>query len=140
MSSKLPSLKNLSRRQRSFCKRIAEGEEAEAVIPELFPRQAVGLVLCRLMANQRVAEFLASVVKARISPNMLLLKLCVILDDPESSRTNVLAAARLSSQLLGYLENPAKDKKRGKVSAPPSDNDEALAEKLFLLAKKAAAN
>ena len=140
MPDKLPSLKNLSRRQRSFCRRIAGGEEAEAIIPELFPHQAVGLVLCRLMANQRIAEFLASVVQARISPNLLLLKLGEILDDPDSSRTNVLAAARLSSQLLGYLRNSPKGKKRGRISAPTSDDDEALAEKLVLLAKKAAAN
>jgi len=137
----LPSLKDLSSRQRSFCRRIAAGEDAEAVIPELFPRKDVALMLCRLMTNQRVAAFLASVVEARISRNALLFKLGGIVNDPKARPAHVLAAARLSSQLLGYLQNTPKGKKRGtaQVSAPSSNDDEALAEKLFILGKKAAA-
>jgi len=138
MPAKLPSLKNLSSRQRSFCKRFAAGEEGEVIIADLWPGRDASWMLCRLMANERVAAFLASAVAAR-SLYTLLITLDAILNDPKSNRTHVQAAGRLFSQ-LGYLDIRdlgALKKKCSKVPGPSSDEDEALAERLFILGKKA---
>ena len=90
------------------------------------------------MSNERVEAFLASAVAAR-SRYTLLSKLDAILNDPNASRTHVLAAGRLSCQ-LGYLDIRDQDvpkKKRSTIPGLPSDEDEALAERLFILGKKA---
>ena len=133
MSCRLPSLKNLSSRQRSFCKRFAAGEEGEAIIADLWPGRDASWMLCRLMANECVEAVLASVTRKAV-----LLRLSAILSDPKSSRTNVLDAARLYNHVLETLGNTAKNgKKRGTPPPSPTDIDKALEQKLLDLEKKA---
>jgi hypothetical protein len=133
MSAKLPSLKNLSSRQRSFCKRFVAGEEGEAIIADLWPGRDASWMLCRLMANERLTALFASVIR-----KALLLRLSEILRDPKSSRTNVLDAARLYNHIFESLGSTAKNgKKRGTAPPSPIDIDKDLQEKLLDLEKKA---
>lgn len=137
MSSKLPSLKNLSRRQRSFCKRIAAGEEAETIIAELFPGQSVGLVFCKMRLNEHIAAFWAAVTATRFSPPALLLNLDQIRNDPKARPADLLGAARLASQLLGYLAAPKQPSKRRSKFSQVVLADEELAAKIAELRRKA---
>jgi hypothetical protein len=95
-----------------FCKRIAAGEQAEEIIPVLFPDQEPGLAFRRLMTNERVAAFLSSIIEARNSRIALLLKMGVILNDAKARNSDKIAAARLSGQILGYLQANATSPRR----------------------------
>jgi len=136
MPRKLPSLKNLSSRQRSFCKRLAAGEEPHAIISELFPHQESGWVLCRMLANKRVAAFVHSVAEIRSSPDALLLAMDRIRNDPKARSADVLGAARLSERLARStrIDSPS----RGCSKFSPGDTtDKELTAKMMELKRKA---
>jgi hypothetical protein len=107
---------------------VAAGEQAEQIIPQVFPGEEPGLAFRRLMANDRVAEFLWSIIEARNSRAVLLLKMAEIVNDPKARNSDKISAARLSSQMLGYVQGNGKAPKQNEaaVACEPSSQERYL--------------